>query len=89
MVSTTDGFKIAEVDLQLRGPGDFFGTRQSGIPEFKVADILTDTRILEAAREDAFRIVKEDPRLQSPEHRVVAEHLRTHFREAMSLVQVG
>jgi ATP-dependent DNA helicase RecG len=89
MVSTTDGFKIAEVDLQLRGPGDFFGTRQSGIPEFKVADILTDTALLDLARADAFALVERDPALHEPEHRTLAEHLRSHFREELSLVAVG
>lgn len=89
MASTTDGFKIAEVDLMLRGPGDFFGTRQSGIPEFRVANILTDTRILEAARKDAFEIVEHDPALALPEHRVLLDHLRTYFHDSLSLLQVG
>ncbi len=89
MVATTDGFKIAEVDLQLRGPGDFFGTRQSGIPQFKVADILTDTLLLDLARADAFTLVDRDPSLHEPEHRLLAEHLRSHFREELSLIQVG
>lgn len=89
MIDTTDGFRIAEVDLELRGPGDFFGTRQSGIPEFKVANILTDTRLLEQAREDARALVELDPRLQLPAHRLVADHLRTHFRDALTLMQVG
>ncbi len=89
MASTTDGFKIAEVDLQLRGPGDFFGTRQSGIPQFKVADILTDTHLLDIARADAFALVDRDASLRQPEHRLLAEHLRSHFREELSLVQVG
>ncbi len=89
MVQTNDGFKIAEVDLQLRGPGDFFGTRQSGVPEFKVADILTDTTLLENARQDAFEIVERDSRLQLPEHRVVLEHLRALYRDALALAKVG
>jgi ATP-dependent DNA helicase RecG len=89
MVSTTDGFKIAEVDLQLRGPGDFFGTRQSGVPEFRVADILADTALLDIARADAFALVDRDPSLHQPEHRLLAGHLRSHFREELALVQVG
>jgi ATP-dependent DNA helicase RecG len=89
MASTTDGFKIAEIDLQLRGPGDFFGTRQSGVPQFRVADILTDTALLDIARHDAFALVDRDPALHQPEHRPLAEHLRSHFREELSLVQVG
>ena len=89
MVSITDGFKIAEVDLQIRGPGDFFGTRQSGIPEFKVADIIADAQLLDTARKDAFDLVARDPHLQHSEHRKLAEHLRMQFRDALALVQVG
>ncbi|MBI4535653.1 MAG: ATP-dependent DNA helicase RecG, partial [Ignavibacteriae bacterium] len=89
MVATTDGFKIAEVDLQIRGPGDFFGTRQSGIPEFKVADILTDTELLDAARADASAIITRDPQLRSPEHSMLASNLRAHYREALSLLHVA
>ncbi len=89
MVQTNDGFRIAEVDLQLRGPGDFFGTRQSGVPEFKVADILTDTKLLDEARRDAFALVERDPRFQLPEHHVVAEHLRAIHREAFALMRVA
>ncbi len=89
MVQTNDGFKIAEVDLQLRGPGDFFGTRQSGVPEFKVADILTDTKILDEARRDAFELIERDPHLKLPEHQVVAEHLRSLHRDAFALMRVA
>lgn len=89
MAATTDGFKIAEVDLELRGPGDFFGTRQSGVPEFKVANILTDSRYLEVARQDAFAIVEDDPQLRSPDHRMLSEHLRAYFSDAMTLLRVG
>jgi ATP-dependent DNA helicase RecG len=58
---TTDGFKISEADYRIRGPGEFFGTRQSGLPELRFADIFTDTDILIEAREDAFRLVADDP----------------------------
>ena len=63
MTATNDGFKIAEADLSLRGPGDFFGTRQSGLPEFRVADLLRDAAALEAARRDAVALIREDPNL--------------------------
>ncbi len=89
MVETPDGFRIAEKDLQLRGPGDFLGTRQSGIPEFRVADIVTDARLLEEAREDAFNIVEADPHLVHPRNRMLADVLRAGFGEAMSLLHVG
>lgn len=60
MTETTDGFKLAEEDLKLRGPGDFFGKKQSGLPEFKVADIVNDYRALETARQDAAEIIETD-----------------------------
>ncbi|MEQ9618035.1 MAG: ATP-dependent DNA helicase RecG [Deltaproteobacteria bacterium] len=64
MENTTDGFEIAEADLAIRGPGDFLGTKQSGLPEFRFADLIRDGKILREAREDAFEIVKEDPELK-------------------------
>jgi ATP-dependent DNA helicase RecG len=60
---TSDGFKIAEADLMIRGPGEFIGTRQSGLPEFRFANLLRDARILGEARNEAFDIVKKDPTL--------------------------
>jgi ATP-dependent DNA helicase RecG len=89
MVQTTDGFRIAEVDLQLRGPGDFFGTRQSGVPAFRVADILQDTELLDVARRDAFSIVEQDPLLRQEEHGVLAEHLRRQYSDSLSLLDAG
>jgi len=68
MEATTDGFRIAEADLEIRGPGDFLGTRQAGLPEFRVASILRDGRILEEARREAFTLVERDPELKLPEH---------------------
>ena len=64
MVETTDGFRIAEEDLLIRGPGEFFGTRQSGLPDLKVADVQRDARLLEAARKEAFALIEDDPRLE-------------------------
>jgi ATP-dependent DNA helicase RecG len=89
MVETTDGFKIAEVDLQLRGPGEFFGTRQSGLPEFRVADLLRDTAILEDARREAQAIIAEDAELRSPVHRGLREALLTRWRGKLDLASVG
>lgn len=68
MCSTTDGFKIADEDLKLRGPGDFFGTRQHGLPKFRIADILTDTKILMQTQELAKEIILSDRLLQRPEN---------------------
>ena len=68
MEGTTDGFRIAEADLEIRGPGDFLGTRQAGLPDFRVANILRDGRVLEEARQEAFAVVEHDPDLSLPEH---------------------
>lgn len=75
MAETNDGFKIAEKDLQLRGPGDYFGTQQSGLPDFKIADILTDGDLLTLARQEAFRLVERDPKLAA----AVALNTRGYF----------
>ena len=68
MTQTNDGFRIAEKDLELRGPGDFFGARQSGLPTLRIADLMTDTRVMYAAGRDAKRILETDPSLTAPEH---------------------
>jgi ATP-dependent DNA helicase RecG len=65
MESTGDGFKIAEEDLAIRGPGDFFGTRQSGIPDLKIANIIRDIGVLEIARKEAFDLMDTEPELGS------------------------
>ena len=65
MTSTTDGFKIAEVDLKLRGPGDLMGTQQSGVLRLKIADIIKDNQWLKAARSDASALLLNDPQLEA------------------------
>ncbi len=67
MTSTTDGFEIAEADLKLRGPGDFFGEKQSGAPVFKMADLVEDYNILEVAMQDAYALVSSDEFLYNNE----------------------
>ncbi len=82
MQETSDGFKIAEVDLKLRGPGDFLGTRQSGIPEFTFADLVSDGDVITLARREAFAIVAEDPHLRKPENATIrTEFLRQHQKD--------
>ena len=71
MEETTDGFRIAEEDLNIRGPGEFFGTRQSGLPEFKVGHILRDAAILADARKEASDLLRGDPVLGKPEHQAL------------------
>jgi ATP-dependent DNA helicase RecG len=89
MVTTSDGFRIAEIDLQLRGPGDFFGTRQSGVPEFRIADIIADAPLLDEARIDAFAIIDSDPLLAREEHRPLLAYLRSRYHDEMKLLDVG
>ncbi|MCK7477673.1 MAG: ATP-dependent DNA helicase RecG [Candidatus Moduliflexus flocculans] len=75
MEKTTDGFLLAEEDLAIRGPGDFLGTRQSGLPDFRIASIIRDARILNDAKEDAFALAARDPLLEKPEHAILKEAL--------------
>ncbi len=75
IAALTDGFKIAEEDLKLRGPGDFFGNLQHGLPDLKIADPLKDLEILKAARAFAYQTVKSDPHLDRPVHRCIREYL--------------
>jgi ATP-dependent DNA helicase RecG len=89
MVQTGDGFKIAEADLELRGPGEFFGTRQSGLPEFRVADLLRDAALLEDARREAQTIVAGDPELRAVEHRGLRQALLARWRGKLALASVG
>ena len=76
---TLDGFALAEKDLELRGPGEFFGTRQSGLPELRIAQ-LSDLRTLELARAQAQKVFAEDPELQLPEHRLLAQQVARFWR---------
>ena len=79
LASTTDGFKIAEEDLKARGPGDFFGNRQHGLPQMKIADLAGDMRLLNLAQEAAKQLLEEDPELSAPEDRPVLERVRQLF----------
>ncbi len=74
----SDGFRVAEEDLRLRGPGELFGTRQSGLPELKLATLF-DWELLRTARQEAARLVEADPRLEQLEHRPVAEALTPYL----------
>jgi len=89
MCNTTDGFKIAEMDLKLRGPGEFFGTRQHGLPDFKIASIVDDTRLLYKAREEAFGLVENDPYLSSQDNWVVKKNFASRFKNRLGLIEVG
>lgn len=80
---SNDGFFIASEDLRLRGPGDLFGIRQSGVLDFKVADVFQDAKLLQNASEEADRLLLDDPELEFPEHRKLKEHLRIKLDEIM------
>jgi len=81
LASTNDGFKIAEEDLRLRGPGDFFGKRQHGLPQLKVADFAADVALLKEAQQAAERLVAADPGLNRPEHRHLRERVRQMYED--------
>jgi ATP-dependent DNA helicase RecG len=89
MVQTTDGFKIAEVDLKLRGPGEFFGTRQSGLPALRIANLVDDTDLLTLARKEAFDLIKNDPHLRQKSNVCVRKHFEEEFREILELGNIG
>ena len=81
---TQDGFVLAEKDLELRGPGDFFGVRQSGLPALRLAS-LSNTRILELARAEASEIFRLDPDLNDPEHHLLAAQMRRFWQDRADL----
>ncbi len=81
MAEIQDGFQLAEIDLRLRGPGDFFGTRQSGLPAMTLAG-FADMKLLEKTQQEAQRLLEADPALDLPEHRALAEKLETFWRQA-------
>ncbi len=89
MESTTDGFKIAEVDLKLRGPGEFFGIRQSGFPEFKLASLVEDVDLIALARNEAFALVDRDPQLRLPSNAGIRRRFELHYKDVLPLGRVG
>ncbi|MFA7061577.1 MAG: ATP-dependent DNA helicase RecG [Pedobacter sp.] len=89
MESTNDGFRIAEADLEIRGPGDFLGTRQSGMPDFRVANILRDGSILEQARWTAFDLLEQDPELTAHNHAHLREELLRRWGQRLELAGIA
>ncbi|MFQ5597684.1 MAG: ATP-dependent DNA helicase RecG [Nitrospiria bacterium] len=80
MLNTTDGFKIAEEDLTIRGPGEFFGTRQSGLPVLHVANLIRDFSILKTARQEAFKWIENNTKLEGAENRLMRDHLERKWQ---------
>ena len=90
MVRTNDGFQIAELDLELRGPGEFFGTRQAGVPSFQVANLIRDRQLLEAARKEAAAVMAgPNAEVSQEEINRALHHMRTRWQKTYGLVEVG
>ena len=89
MTRTNDGFQIAEHDLKLRGPGEFFSTRQHGLPDLKIANIVDDFDLLTLARKNAFELATNDPALLNPEHKNIRKALVEKFGDKIGLADIG
>jgi ATP-dependent DNA helicase RecG len=89
MSETNDGFRIAEEDLKIRGWGDFFGTKQHGMPEFKLANPIRDQKLLQQARTDAFDLVSKDPLFKLPENKMLQETITNKYSEKIKLVNIS
>jgi ATP-dependent DNA helicase RecG len=89
MEETLDGFRIAEEDLAIRGPGEFLGVRQWGLPDLRVANLIRDVRLLQQARQEAFALIDQDPELGREEHRCLVEAIREKWQERLELASVG
>jgi ATP-dependent DNA helicase RecG len=89
MLEPNDGFKIAEEDLKIRGPGEFFGTRQHGLPEFKIGDIINDFDIIKLARADAFDLVKEGHKSKDSKEQMLLKRIMESFKDKLDLINTG
>jgi ATP-dependent DNA helicase RecG len=87
MVKSNNGFEIAEKDLEIRGPGDFFGIRQHGLPEFKLANLLKDVKLLKLSNDAAKKILEKDSHLDNPKNKVLKEELFIRYKE--QLINIG
>ncbi|HWB12297.1 MAG TPA: ATP-dependent DNA helicase RecG [Pirellulales bacterium] len=86
---TSDGFRLAEIDFELRGPGDLFGTRQHGLPPLRIADLARDAAVLDEARRDAQQLVASDPTLATPEHSLLRQMVLRRYGRVLELGDVG
>jgi len=89
MVRTQDGFELAELDLAMRGPGEFFGTRQAGLPEFRVVNLLRDREVLEIAKIEAARFAADPKEATEAERACIRAHLKNKWQRWYGLVEAG
>lgn len=89
MEKTNDGFLIAEEDLRLRGSGEFFGTRQHGLPDLKFSDLVLDQKIIQMARRDAFQLIEQDPHLRLPEHQHIRQYFQRYYVDKFKLIKIS
>lgn len=89
LVKYSSGFKLAEIDLKLRGPGDIYGTQQSGIPKFKYADLISDQKILLKAKQEAFKIIEIDPKLKQKENAIMRKVIKNQYKDNFWYSTIG
>jgi len=89
MTRSSDGFEIAEYDLRLRGPGELFSTRQHGLPDLKIANIIDDYELLVMARKNAFELVCSDPMLARPQHKNIRQAMLANFGDSLGLGDIA
>lgn len=89
LCETNDGFKIAETDMEIRGPGEFFGIRQSGILNFPCTDLSKDKDLLEKAKDIAFRIIEDDMQLRKPEHKIIRDNFLKNYKDSVYLMEIA
>jgi ATP-dependent DNA helicase RecG len=89
LCQTNDGFEIAEADMDIRGPGEFFGIRQSGMLNFSCTDLTKDKELLESARDAAFNIIRTDPQLRHPGHSMIRETFEKEHSGSFYLMQIA
>ena len=89
MVKYLDGFKIAEIDLKLRGPGDIFGIKQSGFPDLKFTNIAEDQELILEAKQSAFKLIEIDPKLEKKISAIIRRNLIKHYSENLSYAKIA